>query len=251
MAALKAKEVMAMVRAKLDYPSPETLKDPTLLLSVQEKSEHYFNRINLTQRDWFIGTWDLTAINNVDEYLVSAPDWGRAISCETFDSSDPYNHFRREIQIGDFHDRDLFYQGSTKAGNNLSSADQHSAEFVAFYRKSADNLLYLQLTPMPGQSAEYRFWYEPNRPTPARLTSNLLFLEAFRGLLVTDVALSCLPYCRYEPAFAAPLMNNLMRELQEYSQTFEEYVRNNNVQQAGPKQQWGVPFGYDTFDPFI
>lgn len=238
MALLKAKEVMSYVRAALDYPSPETLKDATLLLKLQEKSEHYFNRLNLEERNWFLGSYDLNVSPSVETYSLPIPDWGRPITCETFDNSDPINHIRREVKLGDLQDFNLFYNGPVGSTSGTGTQGQYSAVFMATYRTTS-NELKLRVVPIPAQTASYRIFYEPNRPTPVRLNGSIAFLEQFRGLLVADTALACLPYCRHEEPFNSGLMQSLMRDMQIYLKAFDEYVTQDVQQQAGPRRCWG------------
>lgn len=238
MSLLKAKDVLASVRAALDFPSPENLKDFTLLLKLQEKADYYFTRLNLEERTWFVGSFDLIAVPSRELYDVTADDFGRPITCETVDTSDPYNHIRREIPIGDLQDYNIFYNGTVRAGSGTTtSTDKFSAQFMAFYRTTS-NELKLRVVPMPSTAATYRFWYEPNRPTPARLNSSLTFLEQFKNLLVADTALACLPYCRFEPEFSSVLSGSLMRDMQMYLRAFDEFISQSTQQQAGPKPIW-------------
>src|SRR5258707_103633 len=108
--ALKASEVVASVRATLDYPSPDKLKMQTLLLKLREKVDHYFNRLNLTDRNWFLSQDVLTVQPGQDEYTITMASFGRPIDVETQDLSDP-QHIRREIEVIDYQDRDLLYFG--------------------------------------------------------------------------------------------------------------------------------------------
>lgn len=247
---LRASEVVASVRATLDYPPFDRLKPQILLLKMREKVDHYFNRMNLTDRNWFLDNLTLTVDSASDEYLISTSQWGRPILCETQDLSDP-QHIRREVPIIDLQDRRLLYEGTQSASQASTSLLKHTATSFTFFRKP-DGSIRTKLTPQPSDTADYVFWYEPNRPIPILLASNLTFLEQFNNLLVVDLSLSCLPYCNYDAIIydssnqsyrrrtkADVLRESLGRDFQLYLQTFEEYIQNDTQQKTERKQLWG------------
>ncbi len=229
---------MASVRATLDYPSPETLKNQLLLLKLQEKTEHYFNEMSLTDRNWFLETYILHAPADKDDYVVGIEDWGRAINAETMDDTDP-NHYRREVELIDLQDRDLFYKGPDKALTLTGTSVKHTARCIAQFRDPKSGDVHLLVTPKPGLAADYKLYYEPDRPVPASLTSNVRLLDNFRNLLITDLALTCLPYCRLEGPFKNDLAGTLASDLQAYGRVFEEYIQNDRQQQISQKLVWG------------
>lgn len=246
---LRASEVISSVRATLDYPSYDKLKPQVVLMKLREKLDHYLNRLNLTDRDWFLDKWVLNAQLNQEYYLVSADSFGRPISCETQDLTD-LSHIRRDVRLVDLQDRSLFYEGPVVAGITPTLVSpKHSAECLSFYRDA--NGLMVRITPVPSDSAEYLIWYEPNRPMPAILSSNLTFLDQFNNLLVVDLALTCLPYCDLDAIVLSEgyykrrtkgdaLREALTRDLQMYLATFEEYIQNDTQQRISVKQMWNA-----------
>lgn len=249
---LRASDVIASVRATLDYPTFDKLKQQLVLLKLREKVDHYFNRLSLTDRNWFLGSEVITVSSGVDEYMVVSPEWGRPILCETQDLSDP-QHIRASIPIIDLQDRELFYQGPVQEYVHPLT-DKHSATSWTFYRKPTGEV-YGKVTPQPSQQADYLFWFEPNRPTPANLASNLVFLDNFQNLLVADLSLTCLPYCGYEQDILAEITpyrritkaqtikEALERDFQLYLRTFEEYVQQDRQEKVERKLLWGDSFG--------
>lgn len=235
---LSAKEIMASVRATLDYPSPETLKNQLLLLKLQEKVEHYFNEMSLTDRNWFLETTILHAKPNEDDYIIPVSDWGRAVNAETMDLTDPY-HYRREIEIIDVQDRNLFYRGTDKAFTTVGNSVKHTAMSLGQFRDPNTGEIHILMTPVPSIAADYRIFYEPNRPVPAGLTANLKFLDNFRNLLITDLALTCLPYARLDDPFKTDLAQTLASDLQAYGRVFEEYIQQDRQEQICSKLVWG------------
>lgn len=235
--ALTAKEIKASVQATLDYPSPDKLKEVTLHLKLHEKLEHYLNRLNLTDRNWFLGKLPFTAMPSVADYQISAPDWGRPVLCETTDT-DP-NHWPREIEITDLQDRDAFYMGPlVDQGVGVGTDTRHSARVMAFYRK--DGEVRLNIRPTPSVSADYTFWYEIRKPNAVAHSGNLLyFLDNFRNLLVADLSLTCLPYCDFPEPRYARLAGQITADFGKYLQTFEEYIQMDRQAQIRPKSMWG------------
>lgn len=247
--ALAASEIIASVRASLDYPDYGKLKQQLLVLKLKEKVDHYFNRMNLTDRNWFINSFTLTVVGNTESYEIAQTDWGRPLLVETADSTDP-QHIRRVIPIMDLADRTQLYEGTVIAMTGLPLSNKHTATSVAIYKTpSLQNMI--RFTPGPSQSADYIITYEPNRAAAVTFGGNVIFLEQFQNLLIADLALTCLPYCGYEEDVietgnryqartkSDELRVGLMRDYALYAATFEEYIQNDRQQKTEIKKMWG------------
>ncbi len=248
---LKALEILASVRATLDYPDPDKLKQQLLVLKLREKVDHYFNRMALTDRNWFLDSVVVNTSSNQDTYTISAQNWGRPILCETQDLTDP-QHVRRSIEIIDLQDRELRYEGPKQSSVGAGFGTKHTATSMAFYRSPSGQQPTLLITPQPSQNADYIFWFEPNRPLPVGLTGNVTFLDNFQNLLVADLSLSCLPYCGYDSVVtvdggqfsrkrtkADSLREGIARDYQIYATTFEEYIQQDRQEKIEKKAMWG------------
>lgn len=244
---LTASSIIASVRATLDYPDYDKLKPQLLFLKLREKVDHYFNRMALTDRNWFLDSEVLTVNGGEDEFPIVSSFFGRPILIETQDLTNP-QHIRQTIKVIDLQDRGLLYDGPVQNPMVSGFDAKHSASSFTFFIR--DGVKFAKVTPQPAEAADYVIWFEPTRPVPGTFTGNLTFLDQFQNLLVTDLSITCLPYCDWDAVVlsqdqyrrktkADALREALNKDYALYAATFEEYIQNDRQQRIEVKAMWG------------
>lgn len=182
---------LAIIRRRLGHPLPEAPDDGTLLTMLVDQIAHHTTQLSVTRNHWAVDRWTLNVQPNLEEYPITAGNFGRPFLLYTIDPTDQY-HFRREIPFSLLQDIDRRYVGPETA--TPRATNQHSAVLVSFYRKEGQGW-FIRPTPIPANSAQYELWYETNYnygslgDTPG--------LDAFHHLLRVQTALSALPYCEW------------------------------------------------------
>src|SRR5689334_17149350 len=119
---------LAMIRQRLNDPSPQQPSDAQLLnIFLEQVSDHTMQLAN-TRNHWAVGHWMFQASEGVEDYIITAADFGRPFLVYSTDLTDTY-HSRREIPFSFLQDMDQRYQGPQQS----YSASQWSAQAISFY----------------------------------------------------------------------------------------------------------------------
>lgn len=215
----------ALIRRRLGSPLDDSPSDNTITeFMVDNLMAHQSSLVN-TRNHWSVYNWTLQVSPGVEDYTVSASDFGRPFLVYSIDPTDTY-HWRREIPFSLMQDADRRYQGPQQS----QSAYQWSAAEVVFYRVGQQ--WYVRPVPIPGAAAQYEVWYETNYNYAS--PSDTVGLEAFHNLIRVQTALSALPHVAWRGC--SPLENekawqmrttamaaSLARDEARYQKQFDNY----------------------------
>ena len=143
-----------MIRSRLGNPLPGSPDDQQLLRLLTDQLTHHSAQLVNTRNHWSIDKWQVVVQSGLEDYLITANNFGRPVVCYTIDPSDPY-HVRREIPFSLIQDVDRRYQGPQQ---NFA-VTRHSAVQMVFYRKEGQGW-FVRPVPIPGDSSSYEIWYE-------------------------------------------------------------------------------------------
>lgn len=219
---------IAIIRRRLGHPLPASPDDGTLLTMLVDQIAHHTTQLSVTRNHWAVDKWILSTQANMEEYPVTAGNFGRPFLLYTIDQTDPY-HFRREIGFSMLQDIDRRYIGPATA--TPSSGNQHTAVQVSFYRKEGQGW-FVRPTPIPANYAQYELWYETNYNFGSM--GDAPGLDVFHHLLRVQTALSALPHCEWAGATMADnleawktkvalLRDSLVHDEMIFQQTFNSY----------------------------
>ena len=145
---------VALIRARLGNPLPSAPDDQILLRLLTDQLTHHSAQLVNTRNHWSVDKWQINMQSGLEDYLITANNFGRPVVCYTIDPSDPY-HVRREIPFSLIQDADKRY-----AGPQMNFAvSKHSAVEMVFYRKEGQGW-FVRPVPIPGDSSSYEIWYE-------------------------------------------------------------------------------------------
>lgn len=215
----------ALIRRRLGNPLVDSPSDNTITeFLVDNLMAHQSSLVN-TRNHWSVYHWPLQVSSGVEDYVVSASDFGRPFLVYSIDPTDTY-HWRREVPFSLMQDADRRYQGPQQS----QSAYEWSAAEVVFYRVGQQ--WYVRPVPIPGASAQYEVWYETNYNYAS--TSDTVGLEAFHNLIRVQTALSALPHVAWRDC--SPMQNekawqmrtsamtiSLARDEARYQKQFNDY----------------------------
>ena len=257
-------ENLSQIRILLDDPTPQHPSDRILFELLNNAVFHHQNQLQNTQSPWAVSNWPVTMASGVEDYLVTAQDFGKPFIVYTESTVDPTLP-RVEIPFALLQNVDQFYAGPRQV--LTSGPDAFTASVVSFYRSGES--YYMRVTPVPGGSATYRVWYEV-APEGASALSSTPGLTPFHHLIRTQAALAALPYCTWgaaksdaeSPAMAAAwerktkaLAMALTTQAAQFQHEFDTYKA--TLMQAGVERrkgfaddymdQWG--YGVGSFGP--
>ena len=185
---------IAIIRRRLGHPLPDAPDDGVILTALIDQIAHHTTQLAVSRNHWAVEKWTLFVQPGIEDYPITAANFGRPFLMYTIDPTDIY-HVRREIPFSMFQDTDRRYIGSQQA--SLMAANRHSASQVVFYRKEGQGW-FVRPVPIPGGTASYELWYETNYNYGSLGDSP--GLDCFHHLLRVQTALSVLPSCEWAEA---------------------------------------------------
>ena len=187
-------ENLSAVRLRLGEPNPHQPSDPQLLNIYIDHISNHCASLQNTKSHWSVDRWTLTTGDSQEDYLVTAPNFGRPFLVYTTDTTNPF-HVRREVPFSLLQDADQRYQGPEK-----TNAQAHSAVEICFYRRGVSSPQWTaRLVPIPGQGGKtYEVFYETVYSFASLDESPGLAL--FHNVVRVQTALSALPLCAWGDA---------------------------------------------------
>jgi hypothetical protein len=182
-------ENLALIRSLLDYPDPQKPTDVQLWELFGNQVNHHVSRLQNSGAPWAVMDIELTVSQGLEDYLITAADFGKPFLVYTEDASDPYRP-RIEIPFSLIQNTDLFYSGPRQVYANNDNVPR--AVVFTFYRKPEG--FYARVTPVPGGSATYRIWYEV-APTQQSSLGETPGITPFHHLIRIQTAIAAVPYC--------------------------------------------------------
>lgn len=233
-------QILADTRALLDDPIEQHPSQRHLLTLATAHIQAYVNQLSNSGQNWTLASWVLSVGPDVDEYLITAADFGKPLYILSEDIT--ANFLPREIRIADPQNFDHF---QTPRYSWLT--DKHSAQAIGFYGKTGTaNNFYAKVTPVPKMAADYRIWYQPGPHQTGGLGEQLILPE-HHHLLTNRIAQAALPYSRWEGMDAAgntdhraQLGNALGAQAAIFEDQFSRYITNMRREQMGDR----LPFGH-------
>ena len=248
-------ENIAIVRRRLNKPEQNAPDDLQLTDLLIDQFQQMHAQLVNTRNQWAVNHFTLIVSQGVEDYLISASDFGRPYLVYTTDPSDTY-HRRAEIPIRLMNDTDQDYRGPQQT----FSASQWSAVEMVFYRTGQN--WYVRPVPIPGNSGQYVVWYEANTFNYAS-PSDVAGLAAFHNLIRCQTALSALPYCVWGDIsprkretmaqwqmMAASLRDALVNDIARYQREFDLYRSNSSREQVNDRYGYGGDYEDDYYGSF-
>lgn len=236
---------VALIRRRLGNPLEDSPSDATLMEFLVDNLLNMVSSLNNTRSHWNVYHWTLQAVSGVEDYVVSAGDFGRPFLVYSTSQTDTY-FVRQEVPFSLMNDADRRYSGPQQS----QSTYPNSAAEIVFYR--IGQAWYARLVPIPGASGTYEVWYETNYTYAS--PSDVVGLESFHNLIRVQTALSALPECQWrglniiehpkEWLAAVKLRKDtLMHDEQKYQKSFNDYRASS--MRDGVNAKIGYAPGYD------
>lgn len=183
-------ENLAQVRLLLGEPDDDSPKEHIVYQALFNQIQHHLAQLNNTQAAWSVNSWQLQLSQGVEDYLITAPDFGKPFWCYTINPQDQY-YWRREIPFYQLQNLGRAYQGPQLSSY---SAPQSDAAALAFYRIGQNE--YVRAIPIPGGASQIVIWYETVLFQPQAL-GDTPGLTPFHHLIRVQTALSALPHANW------------------------------------------------------
>lgn len=176
------------IRYLLDEPAPGSPSDRILWSLLTNQVTHHQSQLQNSSAQWSVNSWPLITAAGVEDYLVTAENFGKPFWTHTEDLNNP-QLARVEIPFSMMQNTDMFYSGPRQP--YISSSDLFSAVVISFYRTGEN--WYARLTPTPGGTVTYRVWFE-TAPGGNFNPGDSPGLSPFHHLIRTKTALAARPY---------------------------------------------------------
>lgn len=242
---------LAQIRALLNEPSSQQPSDRVLFEILSNQIIHHQSQLQNSATNWAVYTWQLTAVQGQEDYLITAEDFGKPFLVYWDDPNDTYRP-RVEVPFAMLQNADMFYNGPRQVYSDSSTYPTVST--ISFFRQSDG--WYARLTPIPGGTATYTIMYEVTPKAPQSLGDSP-GLSPFHHLIRAQTALAALPYCGWgavrvdssDRAMAAAwerqttaLATALGVQVAQFQKEFSTYI--GSLMQAGVERRSGFGDGY-------
>lgn len=235
-----------MVRARLGNPLPNAPDDQQLLRLLIDQVTHHSAQLVNTRNHWSVDKWTLTVQSGLEDYIITANNFGRPFVCYTIDPSDPY-HVRREIPFSLLQDADKRYQGPQQ---NFA-VTKHNAVEMVFYRKEGQGW-YVRPVPIAGDSSQYEIWYETVYEYGAM--GDVPGANVFHHLIRVQTAISALPFCQWRgispqedvktwTAQMSAIRDSLLHDERKFQHAFDTYK--SQISREGVNNKLGYANDYE------
>ena len=235
-----------MVRARLGNPLPNAPDDQQLLRLLIDQVTHHSAQLVNTRNHWSVDKWTLTVQSGLEDYIITANNFGRPFVCYTIDPSDPY-HVRREIPFSLLQDADKRYQGPQQ---NFA-VTKHNAVEMVFYRKEGQGW-YVRPVPIAGDSSQYEIWYETMYEYGAM--GDVPGANVFHHLIRVQTAISALPFCQWRgispqedvktwTAQMSAIRDSLLHDERKFQHAFDTYK--SQISREGVNNKLGYANDYE------
>lgn len=243
---------MTQIRYLLDEPAQGSPSDRLLFELLGNQILNHQSQLQNSSAQWAVAEWTLTAVANVEDYLVTATDFGKPFLCYYDDPTDTYAP-RLEVPFSMLQNANTALWGPKTA--MITADNVPSAYTMSFYR-SAESY-YVRITPIPNGTCTYKVWYEvaPNAP---QSVGDTIGLTSFHHLIRAQTALAALSYCKWgaisndaedQKKAAAwerkvkALAAALGMQASQFQAQFSTYL--GTLMQAGVEARSGFGDGYD------
>lgn len=175
------------IRLLLDEPSrPES---HILFELLENRIQHHLTALSNSSAHWSVYNFPLTVSAGQEDYLITAPNFGKPFWVYSEDDTDPVRP-RSEVPFCLLQNISQFYQGPRQimsVANNVPTVS-----VIAFYKQY--DAVYARVAPVPGGTQQYRIWYE-TLPVAPETFGDMPGLSAFHHLIRVETALSAIPAC--------------------------------------------------------
>jgi hypothetical protein len=214
------------VRRKCHYPIYTKLPDSTIASILLGQIDDLTTELNLTGQLWIVRQVILP-VNQGDDFVpITADGFGRPITVETWDDSNPSLDTRQVEMVNE--PELVRYFGGGDAG---PPGVMHSAEACAFMDSpNQPGTRCVRFGPKPGASAQYLILYEPLTNRPQQFADKgFAPMPQFEGYLTDLAAEEALPYCDWSDAKFAQIGTTLGKKIARGDSRF-------NRNRRAPKQ---------------
>ena len=224
--------MMEKVRAvHLGEPRAQHPSTYQVLTKLGIQIQRYVNRLSLSERSWAVAETSLTVAAGTEDYPISAVDFGRPVQVRTVWSSNP-SHIERDISFFELGDINFDWPYPKNVGALMFSPDgsPHTAQRMAFFRKSGVDQAYVRVQPIPQQTATYQILYQIGNYADSAALATIPVLPQHHALIELRTALSLLPIAEWtgdikaDSTMREQLAIQLKSDEIELGRDFERYI---------------------------
>lgn len=224
--------MMENVRAiHLGEPRAQRPSNYQVLKKLCIQIQRYVNRLSLSERAWAVAEVGLTVVAGQEDYSISATDFGRPVQVRTVWPANP-SHIERDIDFYEIGDLNFNWPYPRNVGALLYGPDgsPHTAQRMAFFRRSGLDQAYIRVQPIPQLTATYQILYQIGNYADGAALATVPVLPQHHALIEVRTAISLLPITEWtgeakaDDAMKQQLAMQLKNDEASLSQDFERYI---------------------------
>ena len=220
------------VRVRLGHPRAQQPSSHDILLNLSTQIQRYINKLALSGRTWAVDEVPLVVSAGVEDYPISATNFGRPIQVRTVYAANP-GYIERDIEFDELADMNFNWPYPKNLASMVYNIDgsPNTAQRMAFYRRSGLDQAYVRVTPVPAATATYQILYQVGSFADSAALATVPVLPEHHALLEIRTAISLLPASswsdddRADSAKRQEFALSLRNDEAALATDFESYIR--------------------------
>ena len=220
------------VRTRLGHPRAQSPSNHDILLNLSTQIQRYINKLALSGRNWAVDEVGLSVANGVEDYPITATNFGRPVQVRTVYPQNP-SYIERDIEFDELGDMNFNWPYPKNFGSLVYNADgsPNTAQRMAFFRKSGLDQVYVRVTPIPAMPAQYQILYQVGDFARSAALATIPVLPQHHDLLEIRTAISLLPSTTWSDDARADSGRRqeyamaLQNDERALAADFEQYIR--------------------------
>lgn len=186
-------------RIRLGSPRSQAPSDRQLVLITSTNVQAFINESGSTGRAWAIDELSLVVVPGIEDYsLPIDSSFGKPIQVRTVYPQNP-SHIERDIEFFELGDLNFDWPYPKNFGAISFNYDgsPHTAQRMAFFRKSGLDQVYVRVIPIPQLSATYQVLYQIGEFMATASLDTVPLLPEHHDLIELRSCIDALPLCSW------------------------------------------------------
>lgn len=194
------RRIMANARIRLGSPRAQAPSDRQLLLITSSNIQSFLNESGASGRAWALDELNLVVQSNIEDYALPIDSsFGKAVQVRTVFPQNPA-HIERDVTFTELGDLNFDWPFPKNLGALMMNYDgsPHTAQRIAFFRKSGLDQVYARVIPTPQTTATYNVLYQIGEFMGVASLDTVLLLPQHHNLITIRTCLEVLPLCEWD-----------------------------------------------------
>lgn len=231
------RQMVKRSRVRLGSPRSQAPSDRQLLLLISTNIQSFINESGLNGSAWAVDELPLTVAAGIEDYAIAEGSYfGKPIQVRTVYPENPA-HIERDVEFFELGDINYDWNYPKNFGALVSNYDgsPHTAQRIAFFRKSGTDQVYARVQPVPQRAATYQVLYQIGDFGSVLSLDTAPLLPQHHALIELRSCIDALPHCDWDDDEAIneskrkQLALTFVPRSEQLERNFKTYLRQQTV----------------------